>query len=144
MPNPFPSGAARGGKRVRRAMASCCLLLGLTAACVPGPPTQPGDPFAGSGQLTVEPRPATMEQVRLMEAQLAATVTPHSSGQDLPGLRMKIARARNQSERQTLVHDYLHDVAGLGAEEKRTALRQLGDALVQSRGSLIPVPTRTH
>ncbi|HMU54329.1 MAG TPA: hypothetical protein PKA61_04950 [Nitrospira sp.] len=141
MLNSLPFCAGRG--RVRTVTGGC-LLVALTAACVPGPPTQPGDPFSGPGQFTGEPRPATVEQIRVMDAQLAATVVPHPPGRDLAGLRAKIAKARNQSERQTLVHDYLHDVAGLGAEEKNTAMRQLGDALVQSRASLVRELKRTH
>jgi len=79
-----------------------------------------------------------------MEAQVAAATTPHLPGRDLAGLRTRIAKAKNQSERQTLVHDYLHEAVGLGTEEKRTALQQLGDALVQSRVSLVRELNRTH
>jgi len=129
---------------IRVVMTGGCLLLGLAAACVPGPPTQPGDPFGGPGRLTGEPRPATVEQIRLMDAQLAATVTPRPPERDLAGLRMQVAKARKQSERQTLVHEYLHAVAGLAPEEKNTAMRQLGDSLVQSRASLIQELKRTH
>lgn len=127
-----------------RTLIGCSLLFGLLSACVPGPPTQPDDPFSGPGQFTGEPRPASLEQIRLMEAQLAAPVAQHPTGRDLAGLRGRISKARNLSEQQALLHDYLHDVAGLGAEEKSAALRQLGDVLAQSRASLIRETKRTH
>jgi len=141
MLNPFSFHVVRNPVRL---VTGGCLLLALAAACVPGPPTQPDDPFGGSGQFTGEPRPATIEQIRLMDTQLAAPVTPHPSGRDLAGLRAQIAKVRNRSERQALVHDYLHNVVELGPEEKNTAMRQLGDALAQSRASLDQKPTRTH